>query len=54
MTSKVTPYKDSALSKKQQVTEMFDNVSGNYDLLNRILTFGIDIKWRKKVVGIVG
>ena len=54
MSSKVTPYKDSSLSKKQQVSEMFDNVSGNYDLLNRILTFGIDIKWRKKVVKIVG
>ena len=54
MTSKVTPYKNSTLSKKQQVTEMFDNVSKNYDLLNRILTFGIDIKWRKKVISIVG
>ena len=54
MSSKVTPYKDSSLSKKQQVSEMFDNVSGNYDLLNRILTFGIDIKWRNKVVKIVG
>jgi len=54
MAKKVTPYKDSDLSKKQQVTEMFDNVSDNYDLLNRILTFGIDIKWRKKVVHIIG
>ena len=54
MATKVTPYKDSVLSKKQQVTEMFDNVSSNYDFLNRILTFGIDIKWRKKVVKIVG
>ena len=54
MTSKVTPYKNSTLSKKQQVSEMFDNVSNNYDLLNRIMTFGLDIKWRKKVVGIIG
>ncbi len=54
MTKKVTPYKDSALSKKEQVAQMFDNVSNNYDFLNRIMTFGIDIKWRKKVVAIVG
>ena len=54
MTSKVTPYKDSELSKKQQVADMFDKVSGNYDFLNRVMTFGIDIKWRKKVVRIVG
>ncbi len=54
MTKKVTPYKDSTLSKKEQVAEMFDNVSNNYDTLNRIMTFGIDIKWRKKVVALVG
>ncbi len=54
MTTKVTPYKDSTLSKKKQVAEMFDNVSGNYDFLNRVMTLGIDIKWRKKVVAIVG
>ena len=47
------PYKDSELGKKEQVTEMFDNVSGNYDLLNRVLTFGIDISWRKNVVALV-
>ena len=54
MTTKVTPYKDSTLSKKKQVAQMFDNVSHNYDVLNRVMTFGIDIKWRKKVVAIVG
>lgn len=32
---------------------MFDNVSSNYDFLNRILTFGIDVSWRKKVVKFV-
>jgi len=49
----VTPYKDSELGKKQQVTEMFDKVSSNYDFLNRVLTFGIDISWRKHVVSLV-
>ena len=33
---------------------MFDKVSSNYDFLNRVLTFGIDISWRKKVVKMVG
>lgn len=32
---------------------MFDKVSSNYDFLNRLLTFGIDRSWRKKVVQIV-
>ncbi len=54
MTKKVvTPYKNSNLGKKEQVTKMFDEVSSKYDLLNRILTFGLDIAWRKKVVKIV-
>ncbi|QQY82173.1 bifunctional demethylmenaquinone methyltransferase/2-methoxy-6-polyprenyl-1,4-benzoquinol methylase UbiE [Tamlana sp. s12] len=51
--SKVKPYKNSALGKKEQVTKMFDNISSDYDGLNRVISFGIDIKWRKKVVNIV-
>ena len=54
MSQGVTPYKESALSKKEQVTQMFDKVSSNNDFLNRVLTFGIDISWRKKVVKMVG
>lgn len=53
MSTKVTPYKDSDLNKKEQVTKMFDNISKEYDGLNRVISFGIDIKWRKKVVEIV-
>ncbi|MFB9054509.1 bifunctional demethylmenaquinone methyltransferase/2-methoxy-6-polyprenyl-1,4-benzoquinol methylase UbiE [Formosa undariae] len=51
--TKVNPYKDSDLGKKEQVTKMFDNISGTYDDLNRVISFGIDIKWRKKVVELV-
>ena len=53
MSSKVKPYKNSDLSKKEQVTKMFDTISKEYDSLNRIISFGIDVKWRKKVVDIV-
>ncbi|QSW90848.1 MULTISPECIES: bifunctional demethylmenaquinone methyltransferase/2-methoxy-6-polyprenyl-1,4-benzoquinol methylase UbiE [Flavobacterium] len=53
MSEKVTPYKDSSLGKKEQVAQMFDNISGNYDNLNRVISFGIDTKWRKKVLKIV-
>ena len=51
---KINPYKDSKLGKKEQVAQMFDNISENYDGLNRIISLGIDITWRKKVVKIVG
>ena len=32
---------------------MFDTISGNYDNLNRVISFGIDLKWRKKVLKMV-
>ncbi len=32
------------------VEKMFDNISGRYDLLNHILSFGIDKRWRKRLV----
>lgn len=53
MTEKVKPYKDSELGKKEQVAKMFDTISNEYDGLNRVISFGIDIKWRKKVVQII-
>jgi len=33
---------------------MFDTISKEYDGLNRVISFGIDVKWRKKVVEIIG
>lgn len=53
MSKNVTPYKNSGLGKKEQVAQMFDTISGNYDGLNRVISFGIDVKWRKKVLKLV-
>lgn len=53
MPEKVTPYQNSKLGKKEQVTKMFDTISKDYDVLNRVISFGIDIKWRKRVVAIL-
>lgn len=50
----IKPYKNSSLGKKEQVAKMFDTISKNYDGLNRVISLGIDVKWRKKVVQIVG
>ncbi len=49
MTKEVKPYNETG-SKKQQVAEMFDNISERYDLLNHLLSLSIDKGWRKKVV----
>ena len=51
--SKVKPYKNSDSTKKEQVTKMFDNISGEYDNLNRVISFGFDVKWRNNVVDFV-
>lgn len=44
----VKPYKNLPGSKKEQVARMFDGISHRYDLLNRVLSLGIDRIWRKK------
>ncbi|MFB2120273.1 bifunctional demethylmenaquinone methyltransferase/2-methoxy-6-polyprenyl-1,4-benzoquinol methylase UbiE [Parapedobacter sp. 2B3] len=46
----VKPYKDTDADKKQQVADMFDNISGTYDFLNHFMSLGIDIIWRKKAI----
>jgi len=46
----VVPYRHSAKSKKDQVAGMFDNIAYRYDFLNRFLSCGIDIVWRKKML----
>jgi len=46
----VKPYDNNDADKKQQVADMFDNISGTYDFLNHFLSFGIDIIWRKKAI----
>lgn len=50
MGTKVKPYGDQNKSKKEEVAEMFNNISGKYDFLNHFLSVGIDRIWRKKAV----
>ena len=46
----VVPYKDSEKTKKGQVADMFDHIAYRYDFLNRLLSAGIDVRWRKKAI----
>jgi demethylmenaquinone methyltransferase/2-methoxy-6-polyprenyl-1,4-benzoquinol methylase len=49
----ITPFDDQEKTKKEQVAEMFDRVAGGYDRLNRALSAGIDMNWRKKAISIL-
>ena len=51
--SVVLPYKEAKDSKKRQVAHMFDSIAGRYDLLNHLLSGGIDVRWRKKAISML-
>ena len=46
----VKPYNSDDSSKKEEVAEMFNNISKRYDFLNHFLSLGIDKLWRKKAI----
>lgn len=37
------------LMNRHQITAMFNRIAHRYDFINRILSFGLDTRWRKKV-----
>jgi len=49
----VKPYGNADKSKKEEVAEMFNNISAKYDFLNHFLSLGIDKIWRRKAVNIL-
>jgi demethylmenaquinone methyltransferase/2-methoxy-6-polyprenyl-1,4-benzoquinol methylase len=40
--------------KKQEVRAMFNSIANRYDFLNHFLSAGIDYRWRKKAIKLVG
>ena len=53
MSETIKPYQNSDQSKKEQVAQMFDTISGNYDGLNKIISLGTDASWKKKILQMV-
>lgn len=46
----INPLSSSKKPKKQQVEDMFNKIAIGYDLMNHLLSIGIDIRWRKKAI----
>jgi demethylmenaquinone methyltransferase/2-methoxy-6-polyprenyl-1,4-benzoquinol methylase len=46
---KIKPFSEEG-SKKAQVRSMFDHIAPRYDFMNRFLSAGIDVRWRKKAI----
>ncbi len=46
----IVPFEQSGLTKKSQVAEMFDKIAFRYDFLNRFLSGGVDVYWRKRAI----
>ncbi len=46
----VTPYGSDGSAKTEQVRQMFDSIAPAYDFMNRAMTMGIDIWWRRLAV----
>ena len=41
-------------AKTRSVQAMFDVIAPRYDLVNRIMTFRMDVGWRRRTVGSLG
>lgn len=50
----IKPPIGQAEGKREQVEAMFDDIAPRYDLLNRVLSMGIDVWWRKRAVTFLG
>ena len=51
--NQVTPYTQDTDSKKEQVRRMFDGIAPHYDGLNRLLSAGMDRRWRTQAIQVL-
>ncbi len=52
MSKEVKPYSQTE-EKKDQISRMFNRIAPYYDFLNRLLSLGIDVSWRRRAIGLL-
>ena len=54
----MTPRREEPLpegeDKVRAVRQMFDTIAPRYDLVNRVMTFGLDVRWRRRATRSLG
>lgn len=50
----IPPMSDVKTAKAEMVRDMFSAIAPRYDLLNHLLSFGMDMLWRKRAVACLG
>ncbi len=51
--SQLAPQQNSARQQAKTIQTMFSSIADRYDFLNRLLSFGIDIYWRRQCVAFI-
>jgi demethylmenaquinone methyltransferase/2-methoxy-6-polyprenyl-1,4-benzoquinol methylase len=54
MPTKEAPALPRGEEKVRAVRAMFDAIAPRYDLVNRVMTFGLDVRWRRRTVRALG
>jgi demethylmenaquinone methyltransferase / 2-methoxy-6-polyprenyl-1,4-benzoquinol methylase len=48
--ARIKPYGDDRRHKTQQIASMFDRIAHRYDILNRVISLGLDRMWRRRAL----
>lgn len=51
--ARILPYGDDGRQKTQQVASMFDGIAHRYDVLNTIISLGLDRRWRRQALAML-
>jgi demethylmenaquinone methyltransferase/2-methoxy-6-polyprenyl-1,4-benzoquinol methylase len=51
--ARIRPYDDDGRRKTQQIASMFDGIAHRYDALNKVISLGLDRRWRRRALAML-